>query len=111
MWFDPYKAMPTLEGGTLPPSDPKSEAPDGLAQLARIARTPTLKPEIGPMVQPDETKGDVRVFLDHLARNGPSTYGAAAIALGWGATRAWQAEARLRAAGLSQMDKNGIHRL
>lgn len=32
------------------------------------------------------------------------TYGAAATALGWGATRAWQAEAALLAAGRIEPD-------
>jgi hypothetical protein len=32
------------------------------------------------------------------------TQGAAALALGWGATRAWQAEAQLRAAGTVRLD-------
>lgn len=35
------------------------------------------------------------------------TYGAAASALGWGATRAWQAEAALRAAGRIAFDPQG----
>jgi len=35
-----------------------------------------------------------------LHRSGPQTYGEMASILGWGGTRAWQTEARLRAAGL-----------
>ena len=40
------------------------------------------------------------VILHRLRLHGPQTYGAIGAALGWGATRAWRAEAKLRAAGL-----------
>jgi hypothetical protein len=50
---------------------------------------------------------DLASYLAFLQSNGPASYGAAATALGWGATRAWQAEARLRAAGLAIIDKSG----
>ncbi|MFO7853723.1 MAG: hypothetical protein R6V44_00565 [Paracoccaceae bacterium] len=51
----------------------------------------------------DAEKGietDADALLAHLRANGSATYGAAARATGMGATRAWRAEARLRAAGL-----------
>jgi hypothetical protein len=48
----------------------------------------------------DGLDADAGAYLDFLRLHGPATYGAAASALGWGATRAWQAEAALRAAGL-----------
>jgi hypothetical protein len=50
---------------------------------------------------------DPESYLAYLRGKGPSTYGATAVALGWGATRAWRAEARLRAAGLAFLDKSG----
>jgi hypothetical protein len=50
---------------------------------------------------------DARLLLAHLRQHGPTTYGAAAAALGWGATRAWQAEAALRQASLIHIDKIG----
>ena len=43
---------------------------------------------------------DAAAYLAMLHRSGPQTCGAAGSILGWGATRAWQAEARLRTAGL-----------
>lgn len=43
---------------------------------------------------------DARTYLDRLRLHGPASYGAMATTLGWGATRAWRAEAKLRAAGL-----------
>jgi len=43
---------------------------------------------------------DAGAYLDRLRRHGPQSYGAMASTLGWGATRAWQAEAKLCAAGL-----------
>ena len=50
---------------------------------------------------------DAGTYLDRLRLFGPATYGAMASALGWGATRAWQAEAKLRAAGLVWMGPLG----
>ena len=50
---------------------------------------------------------DASAYLAHLRLHGPATYGAMARELGWGATRAWQAEARLRAAGLVTMGPLG----
>ena len=43
--------------------------------------------------------GDLVALLGLLEREGPHTYGAAAVTLGCGATRAWRAEAELRRAG------------
>ncbi len=42
-----------------------------------------------------------------LEREGPQTYGAAAVALGIGATRAWRAEAELRRAGRIRLGRLG----
>ena len=50
---------------------------------------------------------DAGAYLDRLNLHGPATYGAMASAMGWGATRAWRAEAKLRAAGLVVYDNTG----
>jgi hypothetical protein len=50
---------------------------------------------------------DAAELLDFLRLRGPTTYGAAASSLGWGATRTWQAEAALRAAGVVAMGPLG----
>lgn len=50
---------------------------------------------------------DSETYLAFFRRNGPATYGAVATSLGWGATRAWQADARLRASGLLPLDSQG----
>ena len=50
---------------------------------------------------------DLDALLTLLRDRGPMTYGAAATALGWGATRAWQAEAMLLAAGRIAFDPQG----
>ena len=57
--------------------------------------------------QYDGLDSDMSLCLNHLDHHGPATYGLAAAALGWGATRAWQAEARLRASGLVTLDRRG----
>ncbi len=51
-------------------------------------------------VRADGLDADADAYLDRLRLHGPATYGAMASAMGWGATRAWRAEAKLRAAGL-----------
>jgi hypothetical protein len=56
--------------------------------LTRIPST-----ELGPIAD----KPDPEVYLAYLRAYGPTTHGAAAFALAWGATRTRQAEARLRA--------------
>jgi hypothetical protein len=55
----------------------------------------------------DGLEPDAGAYLDRLRLHGPATYGAMASALGWGGTRAWQAEARLRATGQASIDKSG----
>lgn len=50
---------------------------------------------------------DAAVLLALLRERGPLSYGAAASALGWGATRAWRAEAALKAAGRIEHDPCG----
>lgn len=42
---------------------------------------------------------DDAAMLAHITAHGPVTYGAAAGALGWGASRAWRSAERLRRAG------------
>ena len=47
---------------------------------------------------------DPAALFSYLRGAGPATYGAAAMTLGWGATRAWQAEAALRGSGRVRLD-------
>lgn len=64
----------------------------------------------GDAVLADHAKASSSLDTEELAallKQQPMTYGSAAATLGWGATRAWQAEARLRAAGLLYFDKLG----
>jgi hypothetical protein len=55
----------------------------------------------------DQLQRDPETYLAFLRSNGPTTYGVAAIALGWGATRAWQAEAELRSTGRTAINSDG----
>src|SRR5690554_6627883 len=83
------------EGGT----------PDPAPRVASVATPPELKP--APPAQADGLDPDAGAYLDRLRLHGPATYGAMAATLGWGATRAWQAEAKLRAAGLVHIGELG----
>jgi len=66
----------------------------GEQPVLRATRPLGSYPEITPCASDAET------YLAVLLRDGPQTYGAMASILVWGVTRAWQTEARLRAAGL-----------
>jgi hypothetical protein len=61
-----------------------------------------------PRPRADGLDDDAGELLDFLRLHGPATCGAAAAALGWGATRAWRAEAALRAAGLVTIGPLGV---
>lgn len=41
-------------------------------------------------------KSDAQIYFDLIQRTGPISYGAAARMLNWGATRAWQAQKKLK---------------
>jgi hypothetical protein len=114
MWFDVQQALAKLAGGdmppaTLPPATTATTATrqslsgptlDAVATVANVAAPPARNREIG-------RAADAERLAEMLATAGPTTYGAAAVALGWGATRAWQAEAHLRAAGKVRFDALG----
>jgi hypothetical protein len=76
-------------------------------RVARVARPPVSEAEKQLPTLPNGLPPDAAALLDFLRREGPHTYGAAARELGIGATRAWQAEARLRAAGLVRYNDQG----
>jgi len=86
--------------------------PETVAELAAAKPTVIKFLTGGRCPRPAAHRADglpdaARAYLDFLHRHGPATYGAAASDLGWPATRAWQAEARLRAAGLVRHDDLG----
>lgn len=114
MWFDARKALAELVGGDLPPAAPtpattattattatnSRPAPPRVAFVASVAAPQTQIPKA-------DREADAGQLSELLSRSGPLTYGAAASALGWGATRAWQAEAFLRATGRVRFDALG----
>ena len=101
----PTKPTQPTEPPTLPQPEGvlsvKSVLSEGGPPVLRATRPPAQKLEITPSASDPET------YLAFLHASGPQTYGAAASGLGWGGTRAWQAEARLRAAGLVRLDGLG----
>lgn len=78
-----------------------------VAKVAGVATPQRSKSEPMPPARADGLDSDAGAYLDHLRLHGPATYGAMASAMGWGATRAWRAEAKLRAAGLVRMGPLG----
>jgi hypothetical protein len=59
-----------------------------------------LKLETACPARADGLDPDAATLLEHIHTHGPTTYGAASMRLGWGASRAWRAEAVLRARGV-----------
>ena len=120
MWFDVTAAVMHLNEGkncTLLSKVTESNAPNlsGITEIndpevAKIAEVASLPAQNSKPVHVARTHGldaNAGKYLDFLHLHGPATYGAAAVALGWGATRAWQAEAQLKAAGLVQHNSLG----
>ena len=66
-----------------------------------------VRADPAPPARADGLDPDAGAYLDRLRLHGPATYGAMASTLGWGATRAWRAEAKLRALGLVRMGELG----
>ena len=111
MWFDPRRKLAEIAGQ--PPATiattatNRAEAAPRVAVVAVVATPPRQKPKSAPRARADGLDADAAAFLAFLRSHGPHTYGAAASTLGWGATRAWRAEAKLRAAGLVTMGPLG----
>lgn len=91
-------ASKAIEGGTDTAGSGVLSALSVLSEGERAEPAPARADGLDP---------DLRAYLDLLREAGPQTYGAAASTLGWGATRAWRAEAKLRAAGLVHMGELG----
>lgn len=113
MWFDVKAALAEVEREPPPPATPATSATNRPAASARVAVVAGVadlqssKPGDPPLSRADRLHADATALLDFLRREGPHTSGAAASSLGCGATRAWQAEARLRAAGLVCYGEHG----
>ena len=112
-----------LSGGGIPP-DAADDALNRYEERAAIreydgaqaraeAEAATIETARAAGMAPDALQAlwaahpDAEAYLAMLHRSGPQTCGAAASILGWGATRAWQTEARLRAAGLVRYGEFG----
>jgi len=120
MWFDAHAKLAEIAGA--PPATSATSATRtpmrrAVSQLSQLSQDPTAenpaprvaivasvatppKPKAAPApVRADGLTPDAGAFLDFLREQGPHSYGAVARRLGWGATRAWRAEAELRAGG------------
>jgi hypothetical protein len=110
VWFDVSAAVVQLQamGKNAPAVIRMTEknAPK-IAEIAEVAAPCDQIPKADNVARTDGLYPDAGKYLDFLHLHGPATYGASATALGWVATRAWQAEAQLVAAGLLQHDRFG----
>lgn len=99
--FDRYEERPAIrvnDGGQL---SAEAEA----AALAEAASVVGLTTNIHRKVWAEHP--DAKAYLAYLSATGPTTCVDAACNLNWNRTRAWQAEARLRASGLVTLDIYG----
>lgn len=119
MWFDARAKLSEIVGqppatsattATKAPASPPvsqmsqvSQGPEARQPALRVASVATVATPPRVKMKPDRVDGlepDAGAYLDRLRLHGPATYGAMASAMGWGATKAWRAEATLRAAGM-----------
>ena len=110
MWFDVSAAVVQLQAmGDNAPAVIRMTESNGpkIAEIAEVAGHYPQNLKTSPVARTDGTYPDAGKYLDFLHLHAPATYGASATALGWGATRAWLAEAQLVAAGLAQHDRLG----
>lgn len=87
-------ALTATEGGTKltkPQPEPVLSVKSVLSGEGGTASVP---------IRADGLDPDAAALLAHIQTHGPTTYGAASLALRWGASRAWRAEEVLRARGL-----------
>jgi len=124
VWFDATAALAEIQAGEKPGFDhaPGANRANRANPATQISTNSTISTPPALELQPDpETPqaprgsnpeitpcaSDAEAYLAVLLRDGPQTYGAMASILGWGGTRAWQTEARLRAAGLVRYGEFG----
>jgi hypothetical protein len=104
MWLDVRAKLAEIEGTpaatTATTATMRAEPAPRVAEVAEVATPSRVKSGTARPARADGVDPDAGAYLDRLRLHGPATYGAMASAMGWGATRAWKAEATLRAAGL-----------
>jgi hypothetical protein len=114
MWFDPDAKLSEIEVGStaIPATLAIPLLPNsGIAEIA--VQSPSNRVSCCPVAptlidqRSDGLSPDKGAYLNYLRIHGPATYGAMATAMGWGATRAWRAEAQLRALGLVRLGEFG----
>ena len=88
----------------------RQSAPKTVATVANVAEAmpvsakPAPASDPAPVVSP---KSDAELYADALKRHSPGSYGSIGIVLGWGMTRAANAETILREAGRIKYDHTG----
>ncbi|MCC6007286.1 MAG: hypothetical protein JJU40_06395 [Rhodobacteraceae bacterium] len=108
MWFDTRTKLAEIAGQTVAKpanlANLKSDKGAEIAKFAVFATPPRSKSETAPTVRADGLDPDTGAYLDRLRLHGPAAYGDMASEMGWGATRASRAEAKLRTSGLIHYD-------
>jgi hypothetical protein len=87
-------------GGEQPRAEPEA------ADLAEAAKGAGLTTNMLRKLSAEQP--DAKAYLVHLSARGLMAFDDVAGALQWDRTRAWQAEARLRASGMVTLDSEGL---
>ena len=129
MWFDARARLAEIEAdppATIATTATRTPATPPVSQVSQVSQRPqrqTPAPRVASVASvatpqrpkletacPAHADGldpDAAALLEHIHTHGPTTYGAASLALRWGASRAWRAEAVLRARGLVRLVAQG----
>lgn len=105
MKFDPYAFLEKMRSGAATPATaatPCLEVRPRVASVATVAGVDHKNPQPLP---------DAEAYVEALRQVGPCGYGVVATFLGWGATRAGNAEMELRLAGRIVYDSSGRGKL
>lgn len=90
------------------PEDAPKEVSSVLSVLSGDLPAGTIKPAPSPARELiDGLQSDMDLYAEALRVHGPMSYGQAMDVLGWGATRAGEAETRLQKAGRIEFNRLG----
>ncbi|MEM9061656.1 MAG: hypothetical protein AAGD13_14440 [Pseudomonadota bacterium] len=108
--FDPYAELAKIQNQTPTPAIVATPATElrplveTVASVAGIAGSGRECEKLATSASDSATPtpDDPEAYLAYIREHGITTYGVVAMGLRWAASRAWQAEAKLRASGKDQ---------
>mgnify|MGYP001793553876 CR=1 FL=1 len=113
--FDPYAELAKIQNQTPTPAivaTPATEQRPPVETVATVAGIAGSGRENENLAAPASDSAtpapdDPETYLAYVREHGITTYGVVAMGLRWAASRAWQAEAKLRASRRIKIDDRG----